>query len=58
MRKVIIEFKKDKYLVICREDRLVEFKRGEEDKIVDFVMDYLGPDHKDLRDLSRIKAEK
>ena len=42
MRKVIIEFKKDRYLVICREDKLYEFKRGEEDKIVDFVMDYLG----------------
>jgi len=42
MRKVIIEFKKDRYLVICREDKLYEFKKGEEDKIVEFTMNYLG----------------
>jgi len=46
---VIIEFKKDRYLVICREEKVYEFERGEEDKIVDFVMGYLGE--------SRIKAE-
>ena len=58
MRKVIIEFKKDKYLVICREEKVYVFERGEEDKIVDFTINFLGEDHKDLRDLSRIKAEK
>jgi len=47
---VIIEFKKDRYLVICREARLVEFKRGEEDKLVEFTMNYLGE--------SQIKSEK
>jgi len=50
MRKVIIELRGEKYLVICREDRLVEFKKGEEDKLVEFTMNYLGE--------SRIKAEK
>jgi len=55
---VIIEFKKDKYLVICREEKVYVFERGEEDKIVDFTINFLGEDHKDLRDLSRIKAEK
>jgi len=58
MRKVIIEFKKDKYLVICREEKVYVFERGEEDKIVDFTINFLGEIPKDLRDLSRIKAEK
>ena len=56
MRKVIIEFKKDKYLVICREEKVYEFERGEEDKIVDFTINFLGEDHKDLRDLREARV--
>jgi len=28
-RKVIVEFKGDKYLVVCREEKEFEFERGE-----------------------------
>jgi len=41
MRKVIIELKGEKYLVICREDKLYEFRKGEEGKIIEFVMAFL-----------------
>ena len=44
MRKVIIEFKNGRYLVICREDRVFEFKRGEEGRLVEFIMEFLGED--------------
>jgi len=50
MRKIIIEFKKDKYLVICREEKVYEFERGEEDKIVEFTMNYLGENKNHLRE--------
>ena len=40
-RKVIIELRGEKYLVICREERIFEFRKGEESKIIEFVMAYL-----------------
>jgi len=41
MRKVIIELKNDRYLVICREEKIFEFRKGEEGRIVEFTMEFL-----------------
>ena len=40
-RKVIVEYREDKYLVVCREEKTFEFRRGEESELIDFIMDYL-----------------
>jgi len=44
MRKVIVESRGEYYLIICREDKLYKFKKGEEGKIVELVMEFLGED--------------
>jgi len=44
MRKVIIELRGEEYIVICRVDKLYKFRKGEEGRIVEFVMEFLGED--------------
>ena len=41
MRKVKVEFVKGRYQVTCIDEKVYFFKRGEEDKIVRFLLDYL-----------------
>ena len=44
MRRVIVETRGEEYIVICRVDKLYKFKKGEEGKIVELVMEFLGED--------------